>query len=318
MLLVGCGGGGSSQNNDSIETIPLILTIPENTTVVTTIDVQGETPITYEISSGEDRTLFVVDRLSGKLKFKTAPNFEKPSDINQDNLYKLTVKSTNNSGHIINHEIEITVTDIIENATGDTDNDYIPDNIEILINSDPYTSDENNNSELDGLDTKVAFGDTFFDMQWNLRSLGTLTNESGIETIEGNDLNLMEIYHRYMGYNQGKPIIVQVVDTGVDADHEDLEANMDLSRSYSGINVDDPSAADKSDMEAYVHGTMVSGIIAARAFNGKGVRGIAPFAKIAGSNWLENQAPEILEKVWLTGAGANEIVLSNNSWGVGV
>jgi subtilisin-like proprotein convertase family protein len=57
--------------------------------------------------------------------------------------------------------------------------------------------------------------------------------------------------------------------------------------------------------------------MAAEAFNGKGVRGIAPFAKIAGSNWLEYQSTVAMEKVWLTGDGANEIAVTNNSWGYG-
>ena len=55
--------------------------------------------------------------------------------------------------------------------------------------------------------------------------------------------------------------------------------------------------------------------MAARAFNGKGVRGIIPFAKIAGSNWLDAQRTPALEKAWLTGDGANDIAVSNNSWG---
>jgi subtilisin-like proprotein convertase family protein len=111
-----------------------------------------------------------------------------------------------------------------------------------------------------------------------------------------------------MGYNYGENIIVQIVDTGVDSDHEDMEANVDLSRSYDGATVGDPSGN-------HPHGTRVAGIMAARAFNGKGVRGIIPFAKIAGSNWLEIQRVAALEKAWLTGNGANEIAVSNNSWG---
>ena len=85
-------------------------------------------------------------------------------------------------------------------------------------------SDMNQNGIEDGLDTQGVYGDTFFDKLWYIRSLGTLTNDSGVETIVGNDLNLLELYHNYMGYNYGENIIVQIVDTGVDADHEDLEA----------------------------------------------------------------------------------------------
>jgi subtilisin-like proprotein convertase family protein len=194
--------------------------------------------------------------------------------------------------------------ELIENSMQDSDNDYIPDAIEILIGRSPTNSDENENGTLDGLETEGMFGDTFFDQQWHLRNLSQVSH----------DMDLLDIYHRYMGYNQGNPIIVQVVDDGVDADHEDLVANMDFSRSYyhssSGDVVGDPSSQSDN-----THGTQVTGIIGARAFNGKGVRGIAPFVKIAGSNYLDRASATTLETVWLTGEGANEIGVSNNSWG---
>lgn len=197
----------------------------------------------------------------------------------------------------------------------DSDQDYIPDSIEALLGLDANNDDMDGNGILDGLESGGTHGDTFFDKQWHIRSLGTYVNGSNVATIVGNDLDLLDVYRQYMGYNQGNPIIVQVVDDGVDADHEDLAANMDLTRSYrhnSGIDsVGDPSAINSTNR----HGTMVAGIIAARAFNGVGVRGIAPFAKLAGSNWIEDQYVEGLEKVWLTGTGANEIAITNNSWG---
>jgi subtilisin family serine protease len=194
--------------------------------------------------------------------------------------------------------------ELIEKSIQDSDNDYIPDAIEVLIGSDLNSADENSNGILDGLEVEGDLGDTFFDKQWHLRNLSQV----------GHDMDLIDIYHRYMGYNKGNPIIVQVVDNGVDADHEDLIQNMDLSHSYyhssSGIVVGDLSSQSDN-----THGTMVAGIIGARAFNGKGVRGIAPFAKIASSNYIERSSMEALEYVWLTGEGANEIAISNNSWG---
>jgi subtilisin family serine protease len=129
-------------------------------------------------------------------------------------------------------------------------------------------------------------------------------------------MNITNVYHSFMGYNHGNPIIVSVIDDGVDADHEDLQINMDLSRSRDAIDGQngDPSPHDNSD----THGTMCAGIIGARAFNGKGVRGVAPFVKIAGNNWLSSpQTLEELEIAWLTGEGANEIAISSNSWGEG-
>lgn len=324
-LLHGCGGGsGSSSFDQNITeprplpptepdtTIPLFstadtLTVRENTVVVTSVYAEDDSPVTYSMV-GADSSLFVLDSRSGKLKFKTAPNFESPLDSNQDNTYEITIAATDTTANKAKLTMHIMVTDIDESSSDDSDADYIPDNIEILIQSDIYDGDMNRNGIEDGLDTQGVYGDTFFDKLWHIRSLGTMTNDSGVETIVGNDLNLLELYHKYMGYNYGENIIVQIVDTGVDADHEDLEDNMDLSRSYNNATVGDPSGRN-------AHGTRVAGIMAARAFNGKGVRGVIPFAKIAGSNWLSAQTTPALEKAWLTGDGANDIAVSNNSWG---
>ncbi|HEO99039.1 MAG: S8 family serine peptidase [Campylobacterales bacterium] len=314
ILLVGCGGGGGTSSSPTLPrfTSDSTVLVPENRLFVIIIEAYNQNTVTYSISGGEDSTKFSLDTHTGSLSFINPPDFENPEDNDTNNIYEVLVTATDTYENQSQQTITVTITDVNENP--DSDNDFIPDDIEMHLGMDHNNSDQNENGIEDGLDTEEAFGDTFFDKQWHIRSLGEITNESGIETIAGNDLALLEVYHRYMGYNQGENIIVQVVDDGVDADHEDLEANMDLSRSYNGENVGDPSATVTDDGD-YTHGTMVAGIIAARAFNGKGVRGIAPFAKIAGSDWLENQRAAILEKVWLTGEGANEIALTNNSWG---
>ncbi len=326
--LSGCGGGsGSGETSDKTpddtttqppitivdDTAPNFtsnpsITMQENNVMVTIVHANDNATVTYSIASGGDASNFAIYRTSGQLRFKTGPNFEIPTDAGADNNYTVTVTATDSSNNQAQQQISVIITDIDETSSDDADDDNIPDNIEILINSNLSNSDENANGIPDGVDIEGIHGDTFFDKQWHIRSLGTTTNDSGIETIPGNDLNLLELYHHYMGYNKGNNIIVQVVDTGVDADHEDLAENMDLSRSYDGESVGDPSGS-------HSHGTMVAGIMAARAFNGKGVRGIIPFAKIAGSNWLDTQEASELEKVWLTGDGANEIAVSNNSWG---
>ncbi len=317
-LYTGCGGSGGSSGSEepSDTTAPNFtsestVSVEEGETDVITVNAEDTSTVTYTITGGDDQTEFSIDSTSGLLEFKIAPDYDDPADSNQDNDYEVTVTATDTSNNQSLQQIIVTVTDLDELHMSDSDFDYIPDDIETdLLGTDPNNSDENNNGIHDGLDTEGSHGDTFFDMQWHIRSLGSFVNDSGVLTIIGNDLDLLDTYHSYMGYNQGDPIIVQVVDTGVDADHEDLENNMDLTRSYDGVNVGDPSS-NESD----THGTEVAGIMAAEAFNGKGVRGITPFAKIAGSNWLETQGTIELEKVWYSGVGANEIAVSNNSWG---
>jgi len=188
----------------------------------------------------------------------------------------------------------------------DIDNDYIPNDIEELLGKDSNNSDENSNNIVDGLE-----GDPLLSKEWYIKAEGTPTNPSGVSSIVGNDLNIFDVYKSYMGYNKGEPIILQIVDSGIDIEHEDLKDNIDLSRSLDDNETGNPMPGGFFRP----HGTMLAGIAAARGFNGVGVRGVAPFAKIAGSNWLATQTPDALEAAWLTGNGANEIAVTNNSWG---
>jgi len=217
-----------------------------------------------------------------------------------------TTAIDNNSSNIDDNSTNIDENNDTNYIALDTDGDFIPDNIEIAIGYDTNSSDQNSNGILDGLE-----GDKFFNKQWYIKAAGTATNPSDIPSVEGNDLNLMDVYKEYMGYNGGNPIIVQVVDSGVDIKHEDLKDNIDLSRSLNNDRQGEPTPGGFSR----THGTMVAGIVAARAFNGKGVRGVAPFAKIAASNWLVEQSYDSLHAAWYGGAGANEIAVTNNSWG---
>lgn len=197
----------------------------------------------------------------------------------------------------------------------DSDGDYIPDNIELIEGSDPLNPDENMNDILDGLE-----GDPFFRYQWYIYSdkNTSICTTTDVETIAGNDLNLIPLYHRTFG-NTYETMIVQVVDSGVDAKHEDLDISL-LHSLNSITGRQDPSPVEgmsSNPVQVFYrgHGTAVAGIVGAKGFNNIGIRGIAPKVKIAGSNWLESEEIEKLEAVWYNGNKANEISISNNSWG---
>lgn len=197
----------------------------------------------------------------------------------------------------------------------DTDNDYFPDGVEVENGTDPLDSDENHNGIADGLD-----GDPLLKYEWYLKSLGNdVANTASVSTIVGNDLGIYDIYHWVTGEVNGTNIVVQVVDSGVQLIHEDLD--VDKSLSYNAVNhSDDPSPTKALSDDPYSpldigHGTAVAGIIAGVANNGVGIRGVIPHGRIAGSNFLEDGTTEELEKTWYSLVNSDAILVSNNSWG---
>ncbi len=116
-----------------------------------------------------------------------------------------------------------------------------------------------------------------------------------VPNLGGNDwgrdmINAPEVWDR--GYT-GQGIIVAVIDTGVDYNHSDLDANIWVNSgeiANNGIDDDgngfiddirgwDFVGNDNNPMDEHYHGTHVAGIIAAEN-NGSGITGVAPNATI--------------------------------------
>jgi PKD repeat protein len=119
--------------------------------------------------------------------------------------------------------------------------------------------------------------------QWHIQNTGQNAFASHLP-VAGNDMDVTGAWTS--GYS-GKGIKVGVVDSGLEAAHEDLAANVDLSHSYNfltGTNDPTPSAPGED------HGTQVAGIIGAVAFNGRGGRGVAYNSTLRGYNVLASGA----------------------------
>lgn len=91
-------------NDPPVMTTTPALSSPENTRLVSTLQASDEDkdapPLTYAIKGGLDAALFELAS-HGELYFKTAPNFEHPTDNNGDNIYEVMVAAydgTINSG----------------------------------------------------------------------------------------------------------------------------------------------------------------------------------------------------------------------------
>lgn len=144
------------------------------------------------------------------------------------------------------------------------------------------------------------------------------------------------------------PIIV-VQDTGVDYNHEDLASNMWTNANEIVNGLDDDSNGIPDDlhgfnaiatggdgtgcggnsnlgdpMDGYGHGTHVSGTIAARGNNAKGVAGVNWRAKIMACKWIDaygagwaSDAIKCFEYTWWQKVYAGQnIVATSNSWGL--
>ncbi|MCP4912444.1 MAG: S8 family serine peptidase [Oligoflexia bacterium] len=126
-----------------------------------------------------------------------------------------------------------------------------------------------------------------------------------------NGVSVEKAYTAYPN-NTTTEVIVAVVDTGVDYNHEDLKNVMWVNKGEiagNGIDddqngyVDDVHGIDTLDrdadgnatgdmMDTHSHGTHVSGTIAAQQNNGKGIAGIASNVKIMGIRTVPNRGDE--------------------------
>ena len=90
-------------------------TSPENTTDVGTIaatDPEGSA-LTFDIVGGADGNLFSIDRNTGALTFRSAPDYEEPADTDRNRVYDLTVRVSDGQ-NLVDQNISVTVSDVEE------------------------------------------------------------------------------------------------------------------------------------------------------------------------------------------------------------
>lgn len=172
----------------------------------------------------------------------------------------------------------------------------------------------------------TAANDPHFDLQWGLKN--TAQPMFGVRGVAGRDINITPARQ----IAQGSPeIIVAVIDSGIDAQHPDLQNNIFVNENetpdgfdndnngyiddVSGWNFCDNNNQLMSDYDDTLHGTHVSGIIAA-GINQIGVEGVAPQVKILPLKFLKNNegytSDAILAIQYAEQMGASIV---NCSWG---
>ena len=77
----------------------------------------------------------------------------------------------------------------------------------------------------------------------------------------------------------GAGVLVGIVDTGVDLEHEDLAGQIETSADCVGADGDPAACGGRGDDDDG-HGTQVAGIVAATTGNDRGIAGIAPDARL--------------------------------------
>ncbi|HSH04226.1 MAG TPA: cadherin domain-containing protein, partial [Anaerolineae bacterium] len=129
-LIIGANGADPNGNYSgssyvvfgSVNQAPTIVTnsagnVLENTTLVVDIEATDDSSsegdgLTYSLSGGEDQGLFTINATTGVLSFLSAPDFEQPLDVGNDNGYGVEVTLTDAGGLSTAQLFNITVTDV--------------------------------------------------------------------------------------------------------------------------------------------------------------------------------------------------------------
>ncbi|MDD3592449.1 MAG: S8 family peptidase [Sulfurovum sp.] len=202
----------------------------------------------------------------------------------------------------------------------DTDKDGLFDDFEQMIgsSSDLANSDGDDLSDYGEIfvfshpnqNDTALFEDILYPCQWHLNNTGQDAWSASSGT-EGNDIDVGSVWKSQAG---SRWVTVGVVDTGIEAIHPDLAGNLDLNKSirYSDGSTDPtPNTLQLINAPyASAHGTACAGLIAAKGWNGIGVRGVAPFTKLAGFNVFSSPG----ESNFMN-ALSQEVDISSNSWG---
>jgi len=70
--------------------------------------------LTYSFTGGSDQALFSIDSSTGELQFLAVPDYEMPTDSDEDNVYHLEVTATGSEGRSETQTLTITVTDVVD------------------------------------------------------------------------------------------------------------------------------------------------------------------------------------------------------------
>lgn len=136
--------------------------------------------------------------------------------------------------------------------------------------------------------------------QWHLRNTGQNDGTAGI------DLNVVPAWD----LRRGSGVRIGIVDDGLETDHPDLAANVDLAHGYDFNDLDDDPSPGTGDS----HGTACAGVAAAVGNNGLGVTGSAPEATLVGLRLIAAPTTDA-DEADAFALHKDIIHIKSNSWG---
>lgn len=160
--------------------------------------------------------------------------------------------------------------------------------------------------------------DPMLSYQWHLINTGQQVGNPDWQPIygtPGEDINVAPVWN--LGYT-GNGVTVAVIDSGVQTNHPDLAANIDLDRQYNS-NTRTPNGNPTNIVVNPIasHGTAVAGIIGAVANNGIGGAGVSPGVTLVPVTFLDPTNAAIGNPVVdaIRYALTHGVDITNNSWG---
>lgn len=180
----------------------------------------------------------------------------------------------------------------------------------------------------------LYLNDTYAHEQWNFHNTGKVTSADGKLSVKGKDhAHILEAWQllKTLGIvtddEIGKGRKIGIIDDGFDIQHDDLKDNFISWKNFSGpVEPDNMFSKTAGDVSNF-HGTMVTGIAAARGNNSTGLSGACPACSIIGArmdadstidpeltseeyfdsifNWVYEEGAEIINCSWGPDAGIN-------------
>lgn len=95
-----------------------IFCVNENTRLVVDLNASDKDcdTLTFKIEGGADGAAFAIDAKTGVLSFVNAPDYEKPTDSDGNNSYKVIVSASDGKGGVTCKELTVNVCDVKEDA----------------------------------------------------------------------------------------------------------------------------------------------------------------------------------------------------------